>query len=132
MPGPIPRDQWTAPMPAETLARLRKLAWLLDSSVRVPGTRFRVGLDSLLGLIPGVGDVLGTAVSAYLLHAAWRHGVPNPVLGKMALNVAADLAAGAVPILGDVFDAAWKANSRNVALLEQALREMGPADRPRS
>lgn len=98
---------------------LARLAWWLDSSIVVPGTRFRIGLDALIGLVPGVGDLVGAALSAYIVAAAARRGTPGSVLLRMALNVGIDAVVGAVPILGDLFDAAWKANQRNVALLRQ-------------
>jgi hypothetical protein len=98
---------------------LDKLAWWLDSSIAVPGTRFRIGLDALIGLVPGIGDLVGTALSAYIVAAAARQGLPGSVLLRMAFNVGVEAIVGAVPILGDLFDAAWKANQRNVALLRQ-------------
>lgn len=98
---------------------LARLAWWLDSAIGVPGTRFRIGLDALIGLVPGVGDLVGAALSAYIVAAAARRGIPGSVLLRMALNVGVDAVVGAVPILGDIFDAAWKANQRNVALLRQ-------------
>jgi hypothetical protein len=98
---------------------LERLAWLLDSAFVVPGTRFRVGLDALIGLVPGVGDLVGAALSAYIVAAAARRGLPRSVLLRMALNVGLEALVGIVPIVGDLFDAAWKANQRNVALLRQ-------------
>lgn len=98
---------------------LDRLAWWLDSSIVVPGTRFRIGLDALIGLVPGIGDLVGTGLSAYIVAAAARRGLPGSVLLRMAFNVGLEAIVGAVPILGDLFDAAWKANQRNVALLRQ-------------
>jgi hypothetical protein len=95
------------------------LAWWLDSAFVVPGTRFRFGLDALIGLVPGLGDLIGTALSAYIVAAAARRGLPGSVLLRMALNVGLEAIVGVIPILGDLFDAAWKANQRNVALLRQ-------------
>jgi hypothetical protein len=100
------------------LDRLGRLAWLLDSAFVLPGTRFRFGIDALLGLIPGLGDALGVVISGYIIREAARAGVPASVLVRMALNVAVEGIVGIVPVAGDVFDAAWKANQRNVALLE--------------
>jgi hypothetical protein len=105
----------------ELLYRLGRLAWLLDSAFVLPGTRFRFGLDAILGLIPGLGDALGVLVSSYIIREAARVGAPASVLFRMILNVAVEGVAGLVPIAGDVFDAAWKANQRNVALLEAHL-----------
>ncbi len=101
--------------------RLRRLAWLLDSAVRLPGLKFRVGLDALLGLVPGLGDAAGVVLSGYIVLRSWRLGAPRSVLLRMALNVVVEGVVGAVPLLGDLFDAAWKANMRNVALLEAHL-----------
>ena len=102
----------------EVRRRLGRLAWLLDNSIPVPGTRFRVGIDAILGLMPGLGDVLGVLLSSYIVSEAARLGVPRSVLVRMSFNVAVEGFAGMVPFVGDVFDAAWKANQRNIALLE--------------
>ena len=87
----------------------------------MPGTSFRFGLDPILGLVPGVGDVAGAALSAAIIAAAVRHGVSRFTLARMAGNVALDASLGVVPVVGDLFDAAWKANRRNLDLLEQHL-----------
>lgn len=100
-----------------TTDRLNKFAWLLDSSIQVPGTRFRVGIDSLIGLIPGFGDAVGALLSSYILAEAARLGVPKATLIRMGLNVALETIVGMIPIAGDIFDMAWKANQRNVRLL---------------
>jgi hypothetical protein len=107
--------------PPDPLTRARALTRLLDSAVRVPGTSVRFGLDPVLGLVPGLGDVAGAAVSGYLVLLAARAGAPATVIARMVGNVALDTAAGAIPLLGDLFDATWKSNSRNVALLERHL-----------
>jgi hypothetical protein len=99
--------------------RLRRLAVLLDDSIHIPGTGFRVGLDALLGLLPGAGDLAGGAFSLYILLEAARMDVPRPLLVRMGTNLVIDIVVGAVPILGDLFDAGFKANMRNLALLEQ-------------
>ena len=100
------------------LRRLRSLAWLLDSAIQLPGTRFRVGLDAIVGLIPGLGDLVGVLLSSFIVREAARAGAPPSVLVRMAWNVLVEGIVGMVPLAGDVFDAAWKANQRNVALLE--------------
>lgn len=112
-----------APDTPSALREARAIARLLDDLVRVPGTRWRVGLDPALGLVPGVGDWLGWAVGAHLLVCAARLRVPVPTLVRMAGNVLLDAVVGAVPFLGDLFDAAWKANSKNLALLERHARD---------
>ena len=97
--------------------RLRHLAWLLDSSIPLPGLGFRIGLDALIGLVPGLGDIVGTLLSGYIVAEAARIGAPRALLMRMAVNVGVEAVVGAVPVLGDLFDAGWKANQRNVALL---------------
>jgi hypothetical protein len=103
---------------------LERLAWWLDNAFEVPGTRFRIGFDALIGLVPGLGDLLGTALSAYIVAAAARRGVPGSVLTRMALNVGIEAVVGALPLVGDLFDAWWKANQRNVELVRRY--ETGP------
>ena len=93
---------------------------LLDNAVRVPGTRRRIGLDPLVGLVaPGVGDVLAGTVAMGILFLAVQHRVPAPVIGRMVFNIAIDSAVGALPIAGDLFDFVWKANDRNYTLLKR-------------
>lgn len=101
-----------------TRERLRWLAWLLDSSIPVPGTSLTVGVDALIGLVPFIGDLIGVVLASYIMSEAARLGAPRIVLWRMAANVAIDGVGGIVPIAGDVFDAAFKANMRNVRLLE--------------
>lgn len=108
-----------------TLQRLDRLAYWLDERFRLPGTNVRMGLDGLLGLIPGIGDVLGGLLSAYILLEAWRLGLPNSVLVRMLSNIGIDVFVGAVPLFGDLFDIGWKANRRNVNLLLRHLRQAG-------
>ena len=100
---------------------LQQLAWLLDSSIPVPGTRLTVGLDALVGLFPVIGDLIGVAFSSYILSQAARLGAPRSVLARMAFNIALEGVIGIVPFAGDLFDAAFKANQRNVALLDAWL-----------
>jgi hypothetical protein len=97
---------------------MRDLARVLDEAIRIPGTNIRIGLDALLGLLPGGGDVAGGLFSGLIILQAARSGAPTPVLGRMLANVAIDVVLGAIPLLGDIFDVAWRANSRNVRLLE--------------
>lgn len=106
-----------------TLARARALARLLDTSLRVPGTRFRFGLDPIMGLIPGIGDLAGVIFSSAILLSAARLGVPGATLLRMGLNVGIEAVVGLVPILGDLFDAGWRANVRNVALIDAHLAD---------
>ena len=101
------------------LARVRVIARALDSAVGVPGTRMRVGLDPILGLVPGLGDLAGAALSGYIVLTGVQLGVSRSVVVRMLGNVAIDTLVGSIPVLGDLFDATWKSNIRNVALIEQ-------------
>jgi hypothetical protein len=107
----------TAGSEEDRLRRLDKLSRLLDNAFAIPGTRFRIGLDGILGLIPGIGDATGAALSIYLIVQAARLGLPVSTLLRMVGNVALETVVGAVPIVGDIFDIVWKANIRNMALL---------------
>lgn len=115
--------------PKPDLSTARRLTHWLDSAVRIPGTRITVGLDALLGLIPGGGDLAGAALSAYLVTLAAKAGAPASVLARMLGNVAIDAAVGTIPVLGDLFDVGWKANTRNLRLLEAQLEEPEPTAR---
>ena len=112
-----------------TRERLRSLAWLLDSSIPIPGTRLSVGLDALIGLFPFIGDLVGVLLSSYILSEAARLGAPKSVLMRMAFNVGVEGVVGIVPLAGDVFDAAWKANQRNVRLLDAWIERPEKAER---
>lgn len=114
MPAPDPRPPQRQ---AAVRARLKRLAWLLDSAIPLPGG-YRIGLDGLIGLVPGLGDVVAALLSSYIVVEAARLRVPASVLLRMGLNVALELIIGAVPVAGDLFDFAFKANERNVRLLE--------------
>lgn len=103
---------------AARLTRLRRLARLMDAQFGLPGTRFRFGVDGLVGLAPVAGDLLTGLVSLYVVWEARSLGAPPALLARMLANVAVDVAGGALPVVGDLFDAAFKANIRNVALLE--------------
>jgi hypothetical protein len=102
------------------LQRLRRLARLLDEAIPLPGG-YRIGFDGFMGMLPGVGDSLGAALSTYIVALGARLGVPTSHLLRMIGNIGLDLAVGLVPVLGDIFDFTWKANSRNLALIEQGL-----------
>ncbi len=102
-------------------ARLARLAWLLDSSIPIPGTPFSIGLEALIGLVPVAGDLAGVLLSGYIIKEAAALGASRSILARMALNVALEGLAGMIPFAGDVFDAAFKANQRNVRLLDAYL-----------
>jgi hypothetical protein len=112
------------------LDRLHRVGWLLDSSLPIPGTRYRLGIDQVIGLVPGIGDLIGGVLSLYIIIEASRMGVPRGLLARMGWNVAIDTLVGEVPILGDLFDIAFKANIRNLALLDGYLQR--PAEARRS
>ncbi|MDF5719915.1 MAG: DUF4112 domain-containing protein [Rhizonema sp. PD37] len=109
-----------------TLNRIRKLSRLMDTSIGIPGTRFRFGLDPIIGLLPGGGDLISTAFSAYIIFLATRFGLPRQDLTKMIFNVALESVLGTVPLVGDLFDAYYKSNIRNLAILEQHLMAVEP------
>lgn len=108
--------------------QLKALAWLLDSSIPLPGG-FRIGIDAILGLVPFLGDAAGVLLSGYIVRQAARLGAPPSVLVRMMLNIAVEGLVGIVPLAGDVFDAAWKANQRNVALLGRHLENPAASTR---
>ena len=107
------------------LDRLRRLGYLLDNSIAIPGTRYRIGLEAIIGLVPGLGDLVGGGFSAWIILQAARLGAPPPLLARMGWNLLVDAVVGAVPLLGDIFDAGFKANMRNLALLDRHVE--GPA-----
>jgi hypothetical protein len=107
---------------ASTLKRLRRISHVLDNAIPIPGTKFRFGIDPILGLIPGGGDTLAAFFAAYIVWESAMLGLPKEILMKMFYNILFDTFAGSVPIAGDLFDVAWKANARNVALLEEHLQ----------
>jgi hypothetical protein len=102
---------------------LRQLEVLLDEAFRIPGTNFRFGIDGIIGLVPGLGDVIAGLLSLIIPFAAWMCGVPYITLVRMAMNLAIGVLVGTIPLLGDIFDVAWKANRRNYRLLQLHLRE---------
>ncbi|WP_233738019.1 DUF4112 domain-containing protein [Halocatena pleomorpha] len=111
------------PKQRAAVRRTRTVARILDESVRVPGTNFRFGVDPLVGILPVSGDTAVAVLSFYIVFEAVRLGVPPKTLAMMGLNIAADVVVGSIPILGTLFDAVWKANVRNVALLEEQIEK---------
>ena len=102
---------------------LQSLEFLLDEAFRIPGTGIRFGVDGIIGLVPGLGDVVAGLLSAIIPIAAWLRGVPYVTLARMAANVAVSVLVGSIPVLGDAFDIGWKANRRNHRLLQLHVRE---------
>ena len=109
------------PVPAERIEYLRQITWWMDQGLRVPGTSFRFGLDPIIGLIPGLGDAAGALLGGAILLEAVRARAANYTLLRMSGNIALDAVIGAIPLLGDLFDFGWKANSKNLQLLEKHL-----------
>ena len=102
--------------------QLNQLAGLLDDLFEIPGTGIRFGLDPIIGLIPGLGDLITGVASLLLLYAGWQRGLPRVTLWRMMANIAIDTALGSIPIAGDVFDVAWKSNRKNYKLLTRSSR----------
>jgi hypothetical protein len=113
----------------QALRRLDTLGYVLDNSIPIPGTRRRFGLDAVIGLVPGVGDATGALMSAYIVVQAARLGAPASSLVRMLLNVGIEALVGAIPFAGDLFDAWFKANARNVTLLRTELERPGSTRR---
>jgi hypothetical protein len=113
----------------ERLDQTRWLAHMMDDQFSIPGTNFRFGWDSIIGLFPGIGDAVTSAVSLLIVHHAWQSGAGPLTLARMLGNVGVDLIFGAVPLVGDVFDAAWKGNRRNMRLLERHLAKQADKQR---
>lgn len=101
--------------------RIARLARVMDSSIRVPVVGKRIGWDAVIGLIPGIGDLAGAAISGYIVVAAMRLGVPRRGIARMVANVGMETLVGAVPVFGDFFDMAFRANERNVAVIDRHL-----------
>ena len=135
-PDPLTRTAATMAEPARpveaappALRSARSLARLLDSSLRIPGTSFRIGLDPILGLIPGIGDFAGVLLSTSILFSAARVGVPGATLLRMGVNIGLEAVIGTIPLIGDLFDAGWRANVRNVRLMEAHLADPAVSSR---
>jgi hypothetical protein len=112
-----------------TIQRLRRLSYVLDNAIAIPGTRYRVGLDPILGLLPGAGDFVGAGLSAYIVLEAARLGIPRSLMVQMVTNILFETVAGSVPVVGDLVDVTWKANAKNIALLEEHLEIPRPRQR---
>jgi hypothetical protein len=121
--GRLTRLRRLTPAEEQRLAGLRRIAELLDNAFQVPGTSYRVGLDPIIGLLPVIGDLVSPLFTISMLLQARQFGVPKVVQARMLVNVAIDTLVGAVPIVGDLFDFAWKANEKNLVLLELHARE---------
>jgi Domain of unknown function (DUF4112) len=120
-PGPASRFQKASGLFADE--NLDLLAHVLDDWFRVPGTSIRFGLDGIIGLVPGLGDIIGGLASSIIVFAAWVRGVPYVTLLRMVVNIGIEVLLGTIPLLGDAFDIAWKANRRNYALIVRHLQQ---------
>ena len=107
----------------EKLLRLKLLSERLDDSIKIPGTNQKIGIDAIIGIIPILGDFIGAIFSTYILYSGIKMGVSSKIVKKMAINIAIEFIIGSIPIIGDIFDALWKANKRNVELIEEATLE---------
>ena len=114
----------------QALRRLEALAKLMDTAFVVPGTNVRFGLDGVIGLVPGIGDVVSGLVSSYLIWEARRLGVSKWILGRMMANTLLDTTIGAIPLAGDVFDVMFRANVKNMSLLRRHLERKGASRTP--
>ena len=120
-PNPLNKSQ------IASLRRLRQISHLLDNAIPIPGTKYRIGLDPILGLIPGGGDLVGSIFAGYVVFKSAQLGVPQETLIQMAANIVFDTVAGTVPVAGDLFDVAWKANVKNIELLDAHLGSPEPS-----
>ena len=115
-------------MKENDILKLEQLADLMDNKFVIPGTNIRVGLDAIMGLVPGIGDTASLAVSGYIIHKARQNGVHPFLLSRMTWNVFMDWLIGLVPLVGDIFDVGFKANRRNIALIREHFKTR-PVDR---
>jgi hypothetical protein len=114
-----------SPSRRERIARLEAVADLLDTAFVIPGTGIRFGVDSMLGLVPGIGDAVTSALSLWIVYEAHQLGARPHIIARMVANIAVDGLIGAVPVVGDAFDVAWRANRKNVRILRQHLARRG-------
>ncbi len=128
-PVPAPSSHLPTAGNDRALDGYRKLAYAFDELFRVPGTGFRFGLDSIIGLVPGVGDIAVSALGGYAMLLAFKLRAPVPVLGRMLMNIGIDTIFGAVPVVGDLFDATWKSNTKNRRVLEGWLADPARVER---
>lgn len=118
-----PTDRWNRGAWLFRDRTLRSIEILLDEAFRIPGTQIRFGIDGIIGLVPGIGDVLAGLLSLLIPLAAWIRGVPYVTLVRMAVNIGIGVLVGTIPVFGDAFDIFWKANRRNYRLLTRHLGE---------
>ena len=120
--GPIEPELVIDPEKHQKIEQLRRIAELLDGQFRIPGTDIEFGLDAIIGLLPGIGDLISGGISMWLIREARRLGAPRWLIARMIWNVAVDVSVGVVPVLGDMLDVAWKANRMNMELLSRHFK----------
>ena len=116
-------NEETIELNEEKLLRLKLLSERLDNSIKIPGTNQKIGIDAIIGLIPILGDFIGVIFSTYIMYSGIKMGVSSKIVKKMATNLAIEFIIGSIPLIGDIFDALWKANKKNVELIEEATIE---------
>ena len=119
---PIEPELVIVPEKHQKIEQLRRIAELLDGQFRIPGTDIEFGLDAIIGLVPGIGDLICGGISMWLIREARRLGAPRWLIARMVWNVAVDVSVVAVPVLGDMLDVAWKANRMNIELLSRHFK----------
>jgi hypothetical protein len=107
----------------ERLLRLKLLSNRLDEIITIPRTKYKIGIDPIIGTIPIIGDLLGSIISIYILYSGSKMGLSSRIIAKMSLNIGFDFVLGLIPIIGDIFDMGWKANKRNVKLIENNINK---------
>ena len=103
----------------EKLIRLKRLSERLDNTFTIPGTKYKIGIEALIGAVPIIGDLIGGILASYIMYSGMKMGAPPRIITRMAVNIAIDFAIGSIPIIGDLFDLVWKANKKNVELIEE-------------
>ena len=111
------------------VAHLRRVSRFLDNSMRVPGTNYRFGADPIIGALPIAGDVVSSIFSLYIIYKSYLLGISKGTIARMTINIVIDTVVGILPVIGDLIDSGWKANKRNVDLLEKRGNELGPSKR---
>ena len=107
----------------EKLLRLKLLGNRLDEIITIPGTKYKIGIDPIIGIFPVIGDLLGSILSIYIIYSGSKMGVSSQVIAKMSLNLGIDFTVGLIPIFGDIFDMGWKANKKNIELIEKNINQ---------
>jgi hypothetical protein len=107
----------------EKLLRLKLLGNRLDEIITIPGTKYKIGVDPIIGIFPVIGDLLGSIISIYIIYSGSKMGVSSQVIAKMSINLGIDFIVGLIPVFGDIFDMGWKANKKNIELIEKNINK---------